>query len=359
MHKLYEKMQTLWQRCFNHVGLKSFEETQIKEDAYDTKARGVQSVPLKQIVGSVGRYTDFDDQFRLRQHATSDRLERMKELMQGGVPLPPVKLYQIKDDYYVLDGNHRVAAAKVLSYQDIEAQIIEFLPSKTTLENILYREKQEFIEQTGLHHPIELTEVGQYPHLLEQIQRHQHFLAQNQPQAVTVAQAAADWYTTIYQPLVTLIQKGHLLKAFPQRTLADLYTYMSSHQWQKQQARAYSNDIDQLIPNDMEEFRKNMAEKPAFEYPEMQREIIFFVLMTVTAKREFQIIEKLFALKEVQEIHSVHGNVDVIVKVVLSRDLLTSDAANISDFVSNHIRQVPGVISTQTLIPGLSKIKEH
>jgi hypothetical protein len=339
MNKLYEKMQTLWHRCFNHGGLKSFEESQIKEDAYDTKARGVQSVPLKQIVGSVGRYTDFDDQFRLRQHTTSDRLERMKELMQGGVPLPPVKLYQIKDDYYV--------------------QILEFLPSKTTLENILYREQQEFIEQTGLHHPIELTEVGQYPHLLEQIQSHQHFLAQNQPQAVTVEQAAADWYTTIYQPLVTLIQKGHLLKSFPQRTLADLYTYMSSHQWQKQQTRTYSNDIDQLIPNDMEEFRKNMAEKPAFEYPEMQREIIFFVLMTVTAKREFHIIEKLFALKEVQEIHSVHGNVDVIVKVVLSRDLLTSDAANISDFVSNHIRQVPGVISTQTLIPGLSKIKEH
>ena len=358
MTGLSKKIKALWDHWFEASALKSFNETQLKEDAYDAKARGTQTVPLKQIIGSVGRYSDFDDQFRLKHHVSADRLEHVKSLIQGGVPLPPVKLYQIKDDYYVLDGNHRVAATKALGHQSIEAHIIEFLPSKTTLENVLYREKTEFVEQTKLHFAIELTEVGQYKHLAEQIQNHQHFLEQAQQSPVAFESAAADWYETIYQPLVTLIQKGHLLKSFPQRTLADLYTYMSSHQWQKQQTRTYSKDIDQLIPNDMEAFRKNMAEKPAFEYPEMQREIIFFVLMTVAAKHEFRIIEKLFALKEVQEIHSVHGNVDVIVKVVLTRDLFSSDAATISDFVSNHIRQMPGVINTQTLIPGLSKVKE-
>jgi hypothetical protein len=49
--------------------------------------------------------------------------------------------------------------------------------------------------------------------------------------------------------------------------------------------------------------------------------------------------------------------VDVLVKVVLKRDLLCSDAETISQFVHNQVRQIPGIISTQTLIPGLSKTK--
>jgi DNA-binding Lrp family transcriptional regulator len=354
---LLKKIQGVWKHRHDVSGIKSFKENQIKEDAFDARERGIRTVPLKQIVGSVGRYHDFDKKFQLWHHLPSDKLERVKHLMQRGVPLPPVKLYQIKDEYYVLDGNHRVAAAKALDYQHIEAQIVEFLPSKTTLENILYCERAEFLEKTGLQCAIELTEVRQYPYLLDQIQSHQYFLAQAHQESVSYEGAATDWYNTIYQPLVTLIQRSSLIESFPQRTLADLYTYISSHQWQKGRMRTYGKEIDQLIPNNMEEFRKNMLAKQEFEYPEMQREITAFVLMNVSAKRELHIIEKVFAFKEVREVHSVHGNVDIIAKIVLTRDLLSSDVETISQFV-NHIRQIPGVISTQTLIPGLSKIKE-
>ena len=47
-----------------------------------------------------------------------------------------------------------------------------------------------------------------------------------------------------------------------------------------------------------------------------------------------------------------------MVKVVLTRDLLSSDAEIISQFVHEKVRQLPGVISTNTLIPGLSRIKD-
>jgi ribosome biogenesis GTPase A len=53
----------------------------------------------------------------------------------------------------------------------------------------------------------------------------------------------------------------------------------------------------------------------------------------------------------------VHGDVDLVVKVVLMRDLLSSDAEIISQFVHEKVRQLPGVISTKTLIPGISKVK--
>ena len=94
----------------DHV--KSFKEDQQREAAFDTRQRGSRMVPLEQIVGSVGRYHDFDDKFRLKQHVPPERLQSIKQAMREGKPLPPVRLYQIKGDYYVLDGNHRIAAAK-------------------------------------------------------------------------------------------------------------------------------------------------------------------------------------------------------------------------------------------------------
>ena len=115
--------------------VKSFKENQRREEAFPTRDRGVRSVPLDKIVGSVGRYNDFDDKFRLKQHVPPERLQRIKAAMKSGKPLPPVKLYQIKDEYFVLDGNHRIAAAKAFGWIDINAKIVEFIPTRNTLEN--------------------------------------------------------------------------------------------------------------------------------------------------------------------------------------------------------------------------------
>ena len=144
----------------------------------------------------------------------------------------------------------------------------------------------------------------------------------------------------------------------PDRTVADLYAYVSFHQWEIGRQRTYGIGLDKLIPKDMEAFRIKMADSQEREYPEMTRGIMAFVLMTVKAKSEYKIMDKLYQLKEVREIHSVHGDVDILVKVALTRDLLTSDAEIIGNFVHENIRGISGVNSTQTLIPGYSKIKE-
>ncbi len=89
----------------------------------------------------------------------------------------------------------------------------------------------------------------------------------------------------------------------------------------------------------------------------MKREITVFILMNIEGKHEDHIIDKLLGLDEVREVHSVHGSVDLVVKVVLTRDLLSSDAEIISYFTQSTIRQWKGVLSSQTLIPGVSKIK--
>jgi len=357
MNRLLNKFRFSLKHRRNVEEIKSFRESQKNEDAFDTVDRGIRAVPVKQIVGSVGRYHDFDNQFRLKHHVPSDRLQNIKKAMQQGKPLPHVKLYRIKDEYYVADGNHRVSAAKEFGWSEINARILEFLPSKETLENILYREKADFEKNTGLYDLIEMTEVGQYAHLTKQISKHQNVLKQMAGDPVSFESAAVDWYETIYRPLIALIEKAHLIKSFPKRTGADLYAYITFHQWERSEARKYGRGIDKLISENMEDFRKKMSNKKEREYPEMQREITFFILMHISGKKVNRIVEKLYALEEVREVHSVHGNVDVIAKIVLTRDLISSDAETIWNFVNNKVGQVTGIESTQTLIPGFSKIK--
>jgi DNA-binding Lrp family transcriptional regulator len=247
--------------------------------------------------------------------------------------------------------------AKELGHDEILARIVEFIPSKDTLQGLLYRERAEFADRTQLPAEITLTEVSQYACLLDQIADHQVNLEREQGQSVDFKEAALDWYRTIYRPLVTIIKRGRLGDSFPERTDADLYAYITRHQWKQGRKRQYGIGINKLIEQNMEDFRKKMTELKSFEYPEMKQGITVFILMNLQASKEMKLIEKLYALDEVKEIYSVHGDVDLLVKVELTRDLLSSDAETISQFVHERVRQLPGIISTNTLIPGFSKIK--
>ena len=142
--------------------------------------------------------------------------------MRKGRPLKPVELFQIKDEYYVLDGNHRISAAKELGHDEILARIVEFIPSEDTLDGFLYRERAEFTDRAQLPTDITLTEVSQYGCLLEQISDHQEYLEREQGHPVEFKEAALDWYRTIYRPLVKIIKRGRLVDSFPERTVADL-----------------------------------------------------------------------------------------------------------------------------------------
>ena len=98
----------------------------------------------------------------------------------------------------------------------------------------------------------------------------------------------------------------------------------------------------------------NIMEK---EYPDMQRSITFFVTINADPKKDLKAVDKLFRLPEVKEIHTLNGSIDILLKVVLNRDLLTSDAEVIDQFVHEKIRQHKGILATETLIPISSQTK--
>ncbi len=362
---IYENsMKKLREKVKNILGypadcLRSFDDVKDAEGAVDSIDRGERFVPLDKIVGTVGRYNDFDKQFRPRRKGNNPRLDGIIKAMQTGKSIPPISLYQIKDEFFVLDGHHRVVAAKLLGWEEIRACILELLPSKDKLANRLYREKTEFRDKAGLAATIELTELDQFIHLEQQIRIHQAFLQKEEEREISYKEAAADWYKTIYMPLKRLIAESGLLRNFPGRTIDDLYLYISEHQWTRSSKRRYGIGIDKIIPRNMEEFRTKMAQYTEQNYPEMKRRITVFVLLNVDGQYEQKIMDRLFELDEVCELHAVHGAIDLIAKVVLQRDLLVSDAEVISQFTQGMVRNIRGVISTQTLIPGVSRIKDN
>lgn len=339
----------------DHVS--SFNEQQAQEEDVQFIDHGVQTVALDRITGSVGKYHDFDSRFRPKRHVSGKRFSEIKRIMREGGSLPPVSLYQIRNDYYVLDGNHRVAAAKELGRTDIRAKVVELLSGRKTMENLIYIEKKAFFEKTGLQGKIDLTEVGKYKFLEKQIKKHQLYLAAQSGEDCDLQKASKDWFNTIFVPMTSIISSGGLMKYFPGRTIGDLYSYISYHHWTRKTGRRYGIGIDQVIPKSMEGFRKSMLEKTTPDYPEMKRNITAFVFINIGASTEIEIIDTLYALDEIQEVHSVHGSIDILVKMVLKRDFLASDAETIAEFVDQNIRRIEGINRTQTIIPGISKVK--
>ena len=106
--------------------LLSFEEAARGLGALEQVRLGIRDVPVSKIVGSVGRYTDFDRAFLPSKGYLRERWKRIDRMMQRSGRLPPVSLYKIGEDYFVLDGNHRVSVARYHGVERIDAQVIEF-----------------------------------------------------------------------------------------------------------------------------------------------------------------------------------------------------------------------------------------
>ena len=76
--------------------------------------RGMQTIPVKNIIGSEGRYHDFSLAFYPKKEMLRARWRSIDELNREDVILPPISVYKVGDNYFVRDGNHRVSVAKMM-----------------------------------------------------------------------------------------------------------------------------------------------------------------------------------------------------------------------------------------------------
>ncbi len=89
--------------------------------------RGFEIVEVERISGSIGRCLDFDRGFLPVCSCLGDRWRGVDGALRGGRSLPPVELYKIGGEYFVLDGNHRVSVSRYLGVAAVDAIVTEFL----------------------------------------------------------------------------------------------------------------------------------------------------------------------------------------------------------------------------------------
>jgi len=240
------RVSAFWQEMFGlfsgkSTELMSFDDIRTRLRLREENYKGLQDIPLEQIVGSVGRYRDFTRSFLPKKNNMRERWSRVYAQATGLTGLPPIEVYKIGDLYFVRDGNHRVSVARQLDAKTIQAHVTE-LPTSIQLHPGMTEEELDgatayaaFLAETGLdstranHQPMNLTERSRYAELLGHIYTHKAILTRAEQREFTLEEAAADWYDNIYRPAVTLIRKYSILNLVPGRTEADLYLWVVDH----------------------------------------------------------------------------------------------------------------------------------
>ncbi|MCB0078188.1 MAG: hypothetical protein KDD73_12310 [Anaerolineales bacterium] len=202
--------------------------------------RGAQEVRIDQIVGSEGRYRDFDRAFLPLQRTTKDRWMSIGRAHYEDVYLPPVELYKIGNSYFVKDGNHRVSVARERNQVFIDAIVTEItvpfeISAESEIEDVIREaDRADFFLKTKLHelrpdNEIRLTPPGRYDKLIEHINVHRWYLGIENEREITWEEAVQSWYDRVYRPLVGYIMEEHVLADFPRRTATDLYLWIIEH----------------------------------------------------------------------------------------------------------------------------------
>jgi hypothetical protein len=107
-------------------GLLCFDDVRKFPGAVGRIYRGMRTVPVGQIAGSVGRSSEFDRDFMPAKASVEERWKRIDRAFHRGEELPPVSLYKVGGFYFVLDGHHRVSVAHYHSVEWIDAEVTEF-----------------------------------------------------------------------------------------------------------------------------------------------------------------------------------------------------------------------------------------
>ena len=220
--------------------LLSYDEVAEKLKLQIRTERGLQNIPLNAIVGSVGRYTEFTRTFLPRHANDRSRWAGVKTAVEDGAGLPPIEVYKVGEVYFVVDGNHRVSIARQEGFDSIEARVIEFqtevklTPDVQPDDLIVKAEHADFLNKTRIHESrpnvdLNVTSCCQYDKLMEQIHISQYILQEQGKQDVTLQDAAAYWYDTMYIPLTEAIRDRGLMHWFPNRTITDLYIWISEN----------------------------------------------------------------------------------------------------------------------------------
>jgi hypothetical protein len=203
--------------------------------------RGLRTVPLSQIVGSLNRYHEFDAAFLPKNDENAGRWQSVDRAFYQEISLPPIVLYKVGEVYFVVDGHHRVSVAREQNAEFIDAEVRECstkvkITSGLKSEDLeILQEKVKFIEATGLDQllpgvDIYLNIPDGFSRMLEHIAVHRYFMGLDEKRDISEREAVLHWYETVYRPITKVIRESGILENFPGKSEGDLYLWVLDHQ---------------------------------------------------------------------------------------------------------------------------------
>lgn len=274
----------------NDTRLLPFEEAKNLIRPESETYSGLVTVPLEKIIGSEGRYRDFDRHFLPQKDMLKARWINIDKTHYEDIPLPPVRLYEMGGVYFVRDGNHRVSVARTRGQEYIDAEVTslksriplsEDMSIDTLKQKVIEFEKNQFYEKTNYlaivrRDDLNFSEPGRYDTIYEHIIVHKYFLNQSSPQEIPFADALYSWHENVYMPIIHAIYEEPLLNLFPGRTDADLYLFLVRHWDELKHASARDVGVGEAARHFRQTLKAAKAETGSLKGPVIFRALAEF-----------------------------------------------------------------------------------
>jgi hypothetical protein len=223
------------------TNLLSYDEIKEKLHIGGPIYRGVQTIRVAQVAGSLNRYHEFDRAFLPKESLLAARWQSVDRAFYEDINLPPIVLYKVGEVYFVVDGHHRVSVAREQGQEFIEAEVrecstrVNITPDIKPEDLAILHDKVHFLERTSLDSlrpkaNIKLSIPDGFDRMLEHIAVHRYFMGIDFKRDITEQEAVTHWYDEVYLPIIKLIRQSKILKEFPDKTEGDLYLWILDHQ---------------------------------------------------------------------------------------------------------------------------------
>jgi hypothetical protein len=178
---------------------------------------GLQVIETDSVVGTVDRTRDFDRAFRPTSGRSRARWERIAVAYRTGESLPPIRVRRVGDMHFVVDGHHRVSAARALGLDKIDARVTEIRTQvePSTSEFDLRTHERLFSERVPLpaaaRDRIKLADEERYASLAEGVEAWGFRLSQDENRFLGRGEIARRWFDEVYAPTVELLREADLI----------------------------------------------------------------------------------------------------------------------------------------------------
>jgi hypothetical protein len=229
------------------------------------RRRGLQTIELDSIVGTVDRSREFDRSFRPTSRRVRRRWEGIAKAMRRSEPMPPIDVYRVGELHFVVDGHHRVSVARQLRLEVIEANVTEIITEvpagrDTRISDLTLKSHERlFFERVPLpaeaRARIQLSDEWRYAGLAEGVEAWGFRAMQVNREFMDRGQVARAWFEQEYAPVVEVLREADLIghgtetEAYT-RVVSLRYLLLRTHAWDEEVFARLREEISKPTTSD-------------------------------------------------------------------------------------------------------------